>query len=143
MTTLFNDSQIKGMTTELLCAIKFLELGYTVSIPYGNTSRYDMLVDLGSRFLRIQCKTAKRKDNGSYVVNTCNSATSFSKRVIKYYDSSQIDFIATIIEDFLLLIPVDQIDKSKSKIFRSSLPKNGTKSTCNLIQDYMVERILI
>ena len=42
---LFNQKQIYGITTELIVAQKFIEKGYIVSIPYGNNSRYDMVVD--------------------------------------------------------------------------------------------------
>ena len=42
MSELFNEKQIKGITTELICMQKFIELGYIVSVPYGNNSRYDL-----------------------------------------------------------------------------------------------------
>ena len=32
------------------------------------------------------------------------------------------------------------IETSKSKVFRTELPKYGSKSTCNLIQDFTVEK---
>ena len=144
MPQLFNETQIKGLTTELKCMEKFIEYGFIVSIPYGNNSRYDLLLDGGNgKYIRIQCKTAHLNENGSYTINTANSVSTMTKRTVKHYDSTQIDFIASIIEEQLVIIPVNLISNSKSKIFRTELPKFGAKSSCNLIQDFTVEKYIL
>ena len=144
MPQLFNETQIKGLTTELKCMEKFIEYGFIVSIPYGNNSRYDLLLDGGNgKYIRIQCKTAHLNENGSYTINTANSVSTMTKRTVKHYDSTQIDFIASIIEEQLVIIPVNLISNSKSKIFRTELPKFGAKSSCNLIQDFAVEKYIL
>ena len=144
MPQLFNETQIKGLTTELKCMEKFIEYGFIVSIPYGNNSRYDLLLDGGNgKYIRIQCKTAHLNENGSYTINTANSVSTMTKRTVKHYDSTQIDFIASIIEEELVIIPVNLISNSKSKIFRTELPKFGAKSSCNLIQDFTVEKYIL
>ena len=144
MPQLFNETQIKGLTTELKCMEKFIEYGFIVSIPYGNNSRYDLLLDGGNgKYIRIQCKTAHLNENGSYTINTANSVSTMTKRIVKHYDSTQIDFIASIIEEQLVIIPVNLISNSKSKIFRTELPKFGAKSSCNLIQDFTVEKYIL
>ena len=119
---------------------KFIEQGYIVSVPYGNNSRYDLLVDTGKHFYRIQCKTASLNENGSYTINTANSVSTTTQRKIKHYTADEIDFIASIVDNQLVLIPVELIAGAKSKIFRTELPKYGTKSTCNLISDYTMEK---
>ena len=144
MPQLFNETQIKGLTTELKCMEKFIEYGFIVSIPYGNNSRYDLLLDGGNgKYIRIQCKTAHLNENGSYTINTANSVSTMTKRTVKHYDSTQIDFIASIIEEQLVIIPVNLISNSKSKIFRTEVPKFGAKSSCNLIQDFTVEKYIL
>ena len=139
MSILFNEKQIKGLTTELLCTLKFIEYGYIVSIPYGNNSRYDLLVDTGKQIFRIQCKTASLQTNGSYLVKTANSVNTMTKNKIKHYTKEEIDFIVTVIEDKLVFIPAEMIQTINSKIFRAELPKYGSKSNCNLISDYSYE----
>ena len=90
MTKLFNESQIKGLTTELKCMEKFIEYGFIVSVPYGNNSRYDLLVDLGNgKYVRIQCKTASLNENGSYTIYTANSVATTAQRTIKHYDNAK------------------------------------------------------
>lgn len=143
MITLFNEKQIKGITTKLACMQKFIELGYIVSVPYGNNSRYDLLVDNGKKIWKIQCKTAKLCNNGSYNINTCNKITNTNKTKTKHYTKNEVDFIASIIEEQLVIIPVELIENSTGKRFRTELPKSGSISNCNLIKDFTVEKYLI
>ena len=147
MPELFNESQIKGLSCELKCALKFIERGFIVSVPYGNTSRYDLLVDAGNgKFFRIQCKTAHQNENGSYTINTANQQFTATARRVKHYDKTQIDFICSIIEEQLVVIPVDFISNCQSKIFRSHTypPKNNScYSTCNWIDDYTVDNQIL
>ena len=35
------------------------ELGYAVSVPFGENTRYDLVLDDGERLLRVQCKTGR------------------------------------------------------------------------------------
>src|SRR5579872_7116210 len=38
---------------------RFLEVEYTVLTPYGDSSRYDLVIeDADGKFCRVQCKTA-------------------------------------------------------------------------------------
>ena len=141
MSILLSEQIQKGISTELRSLLYFTEKGYLCSIPYGNVGRYDLLVDTGKKIVRIQCKSAHKNDNGSYTVNTSNTAIKANGNVRKFYTKDEIDFIITFIENQAVFIPVEMIEKSQSKIFRTELPKYGTKSNCNLIQDYTFEKI--
>lgn len=141
MSNLLSEQIQKGISTELRSLLYFTEKGYLCSIPYGNVGRYDLLVDTGKKIVRIQCKSAHKNDNGSYTVNTSNTAIKANGNVRKFYTKDEIDFIITFIEDQAVFIPVEMIEKSQSKIFRTELPKYGTKSNCNLIQDYTFEKM--
>ena len=140
---MYKESLMNGMLTELECTKRFIKLGFTVSIPYGNNDRYDMIIDNGNNMYRIQIKTAHKNDNGSYTVQVCNKVNTMSQNKIKHYTKEQIDFIVTIIEDQLVVIPVETIENSTQKIFRTELPKSGTTSHCNLIKDFSVEKNLL
>jgi len=135
------------MKCELECALKFIEKGFIVSFPFGNTSRYDLMVDVGNnKYFRIQCKTAHQKENGSYIINTANQQFTANFRNVKYYTKDQIDFICSIIENQLVVIPVKTIENCRSKIFRShNYPplNNSCISTCNWIDDYTVEKQIL
>jgi hypothetical protein len=62
-----------GQRSEAAILAAFIERGFEVLLPWGTNHRYDMVLDLGDRFLRIQCKTGRLK----------NGAVEFSARSIR------------------------------------------------------------
>ena len=56
------ENKQKGIITELECITAFNKLGYKVSIPYGEDSRYDFIADINGKLIRVQVKTSKYKD---------------------------------------------------------------------------------
>ena len=139
---LTNISHKKGYIILLECALRFTELGLLVSLPIG-PFRYDLLVDNGRQIFRIQCKTASKQSNGSYCVSTCTTVANTKTRHKTYYTSDDIDFIVTVICDELVVIPVEEVKKSSSKIFRTEPPSQGNKSKVNLIEDYTAQKYLL
>ncbi|MGV4984544.1 group I intron-associated PD-(D/E)XK endonuclease [Streptomyces sp. NRAIS4] len=53
----------RGELTEVVVLAKLIEYGYSVSLPFGDNCRYDMIVDDGAGLHRVQVKTAR--DGGS------------------------------------------------------------------------------
>ena len=43
------DTKIKGNITEMESMLAFMKLGYNVSIPFGEDSRYDFVVDINDK----------------------------------------------------------------------------------------------
>ena len=46
------DTKQIGNLTELQCITRFYELGYTVSVPYGDSEKYDFILDINGNILR-------------------------------------------------------------------------------------------
>ena len=53
------DNKQIGNLTELQCITRFYELGYVVSVPYGDSSKYDMILEYQGKLYKLQCKHAK------------------------------------------------------------------------------------
>ena len=133
------NSKQKGNLTELQCITYFYQLGYQCSLPYGENSRYDFIVDINNKLFRIQVKTSSLKKNSSDAIEfSCrstrvNSQGSISKR----YTEDEIDFFATFWEGKCYLIP--QKECSVTKTLRFELPKNGRITGISFAKDYEVE----
>lgn len=52
----------KGSITEAVVLAALVKAGKKVVIPYGNYGEYDLLIDEGTRFVKVQCKTGKLTD---------------------------------------------------------------------------------
>lgn len=132
------DCKQKGNLTELQCLAAFTELGYTVSIPYGDCARYDFIVDINNILYRVQCKTSSLKEEGVYIFS-CRSTTANRSSVIsRSYSAEEIDFFATMIEGKCYLVPVSQTG-SRDKTLRFTIPKNGQKVGVSFAKDYEME----
>ena len=49
-------TKILGNTTEMECMLECLKLDIQVSIPFGEDSRYDFIMDYNGKLYRIQSK---------------------------------------------------------------------------------------
>ncbi|MFC6954027.1 group I intron-associated PD-(D/E)XK endonuclease [Halorubellus litoreus] len=54
------NTEALGDETEVAILHQLVEAGWSVSIPFGDNDKYDLVVDDGDALCRIQCKTAWR-----------------------------------------------------------------------------------
>ena len=125
----------KGNLTELLCLAAFTELGYTVSIPYGDCAKYDFIAEINNKLYKIQCKTSSCIEEGVYKFATRSTSVGSSSINTRTYTKQDIDFFATIINNQCYLIPVEEAS-GKQKTLRFILPKNNQKEGINFAKDY-------
>jgi hypothetical protein len=107
----------RGEMAEAAFLAKAAGLGFRVSKPWGESSRYDLIVDNGRKLLRVQVKSAHRADDfGGYTFHAHGNTA-------RAYRSSEIDFLAAYVVpvDTWYLFPVEEFRKYKSmKLFPSS-----------------------
>ena len=135
--TMLNSKQ-KGNLTELQCLTACSELGLTVSIPYGDSARYDFVLDFNGELYKIQCKTSSLKDNGVYKFATRSTQVGTASTNVRTYTKDDIDFFATYIEGKCYLVPVEQAS-GKEKTLRFVPPKNGQKEGISFAKDYELQ----
>lgn len=135
-------SKQKGNLTELQCLTSFYEYGCHVSLPYGENSRYDMIVDVDGRLIRVQVKTSSLKDGNPEAIEfSCRSSHVNSQGVKSVrYTSEQIDYFATYWEGKCYLIPVNEC--SVAKTLRFVPPKNGQIKGISFAEDYELAKQL-
>lgn len=127
-------SKEKGNLTELQCLTSFYELGYKVSIPYGENSRYDFILDIEGKLYKIQCKTSRFVSDEAFKF-ACQSARCNSSGVhYEKYSKEQIDFFATFYNGKCYLVPIEECGAAKT--LRYCYPSNGQKKGISLACDY-------
>ena len=60
----------RGELAELAFVYKAASLGFGVAKPFGDSERYDFILDSGSKLWRIQVKSTSTLLNGMYHVNS-------------------------------------------------------------------------
>ena len=65
----------KGDKSEARVIHELLAAGHSVSIPFGDNDKYDLIVDDGSDLYRVQCKTAWSNKERTIRFNTHSQTT--------------------------------------------------------------------
>ena len=102
----------RGEAAEAAFLARATHLGFTVLIPWGDSDRYDSVVELNHGLLRVQVKSATLYAENRYRVKT----TGASGRV---YTSREIDFFVGHIvpENIWYIIPIQAIGHRKGVRF--------------------------
>src|SRR6266478_1431846 len=57
-----------GERSQAIIIFRLLEAGYNILTPYGDNTRYDLVIeDADEKFWRIQCKTGWVENDGAYI----------------------------------------------------------------------------
>ncbi len=88
----------KGAIAEAVIAAEAIKAGVDVLRPLAEGGRYDLLFDTGTRFIRVQCKSAPRRGDVIVVATrTCRHTPRGYVRTT--YDASEVDAIAVYCPD--------------------------------------------
>jgi hypothetical protein len=106
----------KGEKTEAILIAKFVERGFRVLLPFGDSRRYDLVLDTPDGFRRVQCKTGKLI-NGT--VRFPVSSVRTNLRVSRRSDyHGQVDYFAVYCYENsqAYLVPIDLVGVSNASL---------------------------
>lgn len=144
MTVQINTKKV-GNLTELQCATRLYELGCAVSIPFGNSEKYDLIIDYDNKLYKVQIKHANihydELNEAEYITFECRwqSHNSQGYRQNKY-TKEDIDFFATFYNNECYLVP--QSECSNVKTLRIKKPKNNQSKGISFLKDYIALEVL-
>ena len=136
-----------GNLVELQCAMALYELGCSVSIPFGNSEKYDLIIDWHDKLYKVQCKHSQENfdDEGNIVSISFNcmwqshNTTNGYKK--KKYLPNEVDFFCTYYKGMCLLVP--QNECSTGKFLRITPTKNGQVKGVSFLTDYLAGKVLM
>jgi hypothetical protein len=100
----FTSYKQRGEWIELLFMTRAAKLAFTVSKPHGDSTRYDVGIEMSGRFKRVQVKGTDCRTGDRY--NCCLAS---SKR--RTYTDKQIDYFAIYLleEDIWYIFPAKRL----------------------------------
>ena len=137
---MLNTKQI-GNLTELQCITALYGLGCDISIPFGNSQKYDLIMDYKGTLYKVQVKHANEHENTHFTFNTRWQSHNTSGYKQNSYSKEDIDFFATYCQGKVYLVPVEQCSGAE-KTIRFVPPKNGQTKGINFAKDYEAEEVL-
>jgi hypothetical protein len=117
--------------------------GYDVLLPFGENTRYDLVIDDGTCLRKVQCKTGRLR-NGAVLFPTCSSYAHHRNSVAPRRDyAGQVDDFAVFCPQLgsVYLIPIQDLDVRALGTLRVRLPANGQVKNIRLAATYEIARI--
>jgi len=106
---------------------RLLKEGYMVLEPFSENSKYDLVIDLEGKFVRIQVKTIYYKNDLCVYEMICYSTTRKNKKYIKTkYTPHEVDFIIgyNSDKDEVYTFPIRDIAGRHQIVFRENRKAN-------------------
>ena len=131
-----NNTKAIGDTAVALVLSRLLRKGYAILIPFGDSQRYDLVVDKENKFYRIQCKNGRVR-NGCIRFNS--SSTEWYKGHRRKNYKGQIDFFGVYCPelDKTYLVPVDDVSVTQG-VLRINRPKNNQSKYIRWCNQYEI-----
>jgi hypothetical protein len=123
----------KGDIAEAKVLTKFLTLSWSVSIPFGDNDRYDLILDKGDGKLhRIQVKKGRLID-GAVVFNVYSNTGNGKARTYK----GEVDYFAVTHKSSVYLVPIEETTATEMRL-RVEPTKNRQVKNIRWAKDYEI-----
>jgi hypothetical protein len=117
-------SKQRGELAEMMFMVKAAQKGFATAKPYGDSRRYDFILDVGNRLWRVQVKSSSAEQDGSYQVNLQRNANG----EVVFYEASEIDFVVAYVFpcEAWFVIPVEAVyGRKTAKACLRGNPRSG------------------
>ena len=128
----------KGNVAELAIAKEAASLGLSVLKPLTEHERYDLVLGIGGRLLRVQCKWASCQGDVIYVRLKSSYHSPTRGYVTSTYDRSEIDAVAVYCGDLdsCYLLPIDLAAGRGVVSLRLRRTRNNQRAALNWAAEY-------
>ncbi len=126
----------KGDLSVAMITATFLRRGFVVLRPVSELSRYDLVIDRGNGFERIQCKTGRLR-NGVVRFSTSSSLAHHRSGKTRITYDGQIEAFGVYCpdNDDVYVVPISVTGKAEC-VLRVESTKNGQASGVNFASAY-------
>jgi PD-(D/E)XK endonuclease len=116
------------------------EAGFQFAIPFGENTRYDLIVDDKGTLARVQCKSGRLRD-GAIRFATCSSYGHHRHPLEARRDyQGQVDFFAIYCPETcgVYLVPIEDLPVKVSGALRVAAARNGQKRRIRSAAQYRI-----
>lgn len=144
---MLEETQRKGTITEVHCILDFIKLGYRCLKPVDESSKYDVVVDLGKGvFKRIQCKTSSwatdtKEEKTAFQISTYCQTTNTKTTTRHKYSKDDIDYFYTWFQGQGYLVSIEEASGLSFR-WRYEYPSTNQKQGIHIANDYKIEEVI-
>jgi hypothetical protein len=126
----------RGNEAEARVLTALVERDLAVLIPFGEGLPYDLLVDLGRRYLRVQCKCSRLYE-GCVQFNSCSTDHGLGRR--DYRGRADVFGVYFPPTRDVFIVPVAEA-ATRSTRLRLEATLNNQKARVHMASEYAIER---
>jgi hypothetical protein len=134
-----DNPNLKGNIAEAAIAFAAVKAGFPVFKPVAEHGRADLVMEVGDRLYRVQCKWGRLDRDGSVIVvgvesNRCTPGGYVRTK----YEREEVELLAVYCGDLdrCYLLPQSLFVGKRQVQLRLDPPKNGQRSCINLAEEY-------
>jgi hypothetical protein len=129
-----------GQRSETAILAAFVDHGFQVWLPWGTNQRYDMILEVRDRFLRVQCKTGRLRHGAvefkAHSVRV-NTKANFTR---DYFGEIEYFAVYCAATSNVYIVPCDAATPKSVVALRIDPPRNGQSKRVRWAADYEIER---
>jgi prevent-host-death family protein len=132
------DQNLKGNVAELAIAAEAARLGLTVLMPMTEHERYDLVLGVSGRLLRVQCKWGACNGDTIQVRLTSSYHSPTRGYVTRTYARDEVDAVAVYCEATgnCYLLPIEKVAGLGLFTLRLSPARNNQRASLNSAAEY-------
>jgi PD-(D/E)XK nuclease superfamily protein len=124
--------------------LALVDTGIHVAVPFGENTRYDLIVDTQSELMRVQCKTGRLRNGAVCFATASTYGHHPSSRHARRHYLGEIDAFAVFCGETerVYLVPIEHVASRTSAQLRVDPPRNGQRRGIRHVQDFEVARVV-
>ena len=119
--------------------------GYALLVPFGENTRYDLVVDDGEVLARVQCKTGRLRDGAIVFAVTSTYGHHRNPANVRRTYRGEIDYFAVYCPETagVYLVPVNDVPSRSIARLRVVPARNGQEKRIRHAADYEIARVAV
>jgi hypothetical protein len=132
-----------GDRTTLAAMLALYQAGYEVLMPFGENTRYDLVIDDGRTFARVQCKTGRLRGGAvRFAVCSWYGHHSNPADISRDYHG-EVDYFCIHCPETggVYLVPIEDLPMRRQAALRVEAARNGQRSRIRSAKNYEVGHV--
>jgi hypothetical protein len=132
-----------GDRTTLAVMLVLRELGFGVLVPFGENTRYDLVIDDGRALWKVQCKTGRLR-RGAVIWSMCSNYSHHpNPRATRRDYQGEVDYFAVYCPETggVYFMPIEELPMRTRGYLRVDPPRNHQKRRIRFADQYEIGRV--
>lgn len=132
-----------GDRTTLAVMLALVAQGFDVSVPFGENTRYDLVVDRAGRLFRVQCKTGRLRDGAVRFATASTYGHLPSPQELRRSYAGEIDEFAVHCDDTqcVYILPIADVQTKATAHLRVEPSRNRQTRGVRRASDFHVATV--